>query len=108
MAAACAGGGAQSAKPGPAIRVSGDDNMRFTPAEIRVPAGQMATVEFVNTGQILHDFSTRGQPANVTIASPPGSPRRGTFTSASPGRYEFFCGQAGHEPAGMKGTLIVE
>jgi plastocyanin len=110
-ATACGGGASGSTTAGPAIRVSGGsvaNEFSFTPAEVRVRAGQAATVEFYNTGQILHDFSTRGQAQNVTLVVAPGSSRTGTFTPADPGRSEFFCGQAGHEQAGMKGTLIVE
>jgi plastocyanin len=73
-----------------------------------VRSGQAIEVEFVNEGNLLHDFSTRGQAANVTLVAAPSNSRRGTFTPAGPGRYEFFCGQAGHEAAGMKGTLLVE
>lgn len=110
-ATACGGGASGSAPAGPAIRVSGGsaaNEFSFTPAEVRVRAGQAATVEFSNTSQLLHDFSTRGQAQNVTLVAAPGSSRTGTFTPADSGRYEFFCGQAGHEQAGMKGTLIVE
>lgn len=109
---ACSGEGTPgAANAGPAIRVSGgagDNEFSFTPSEIRVAGSHAILVEFVNEGKILHDFSTRGQAANVTLVAAPGSLRSGTFTPAGQGRYEFFCGQAGHEPAGMKGTLIVE
>ena len=109
ISAACSGGAAQTAKPAAAaIRVAGDDTMRFMPNEIRVKAGQPATVEFVNQGQILHDLVTKNQAVDVAVASPPGTSRSGAFTPAGPGRYEFFCGQAGHEQAGMKGTIVVE
>jgi plastocyanin len=110
--AACGGAGSPgAANARPAIRVSGggaNSEFSFTPSEIRVAAGQAIQVEFVNEGKLLHDFSTRGQSANVTLVAAPGSSRSGTFTSDTQGRYEFFCGQAGHELAGMKGTLIVE
>lgn len=105
---ACRAQSPQGAASGTMLQVSGDDSFRFSPAELRVRVGQPVAVEFQNTGQILHDFSTRGQARNVTVVATPGQTRRGTFTPASPGRYEFFCGQAGHEPAGMKGVLVIE
>jgi plastocyanin len=115
LTAACSGNpgpasktGAAPAAGGPTIKVGGTDQMRFNPAEIKVKAGETINIEFVNEGQILHDLTTRGQATNAYLVATPKGSRTGAFTAAVAGTYEFFCGQAGHEQAGMKGTLIVE
>jgi uncharacterized cupredoxin-like copper-binding protein len=44
----------------------------------------------------------------VKLTAQPGQTTSVTFTVDKPGNYTFFCGQPGHEGAGMKGTITIQ
>lgn len=109
--AACGGAaaGKEGGGAGKTTRAVSGNEFAFRPAELRVKANQEYTVQFTNTGQLLHDFVTRDQSRDGKVEAEPGRRASGTFKAAAqPGRYEFYCVQPGHEQAGMKGVLIVE
>lgn len=85
------------------------DDMRFTPAEIHVPAGASVQVDFTNRDNTPHDFQTTKQYRDTRQVLWPGE-RRGTVFIATdkPGRYTFVCTVRGHAEAGMVGTIVVE
>jgi plastocyanin len=85
------------------------DNMRFTPAEIHVPAGASVQVDFTNRDNTPHDFQTTRQYRDTRQVLWPGE-RRGTVFIATdkPGRYAFICTVRGHAEAGMVGTIVVD
>lgn len=93
-----------------------NNQLRFTPATIRISVGE--TVTWRNTSDLPHtvtaDASKAQDPSNVSLpdgAEPfdsgnldPGEVFRYTFTE--PGEYRYFC--IPHEAAAMVGTVIVE
>lgn len=86
------------------------DAMKFDPATLTAKAGQPIQLTLDNSGgQTVHDFDmTEGVSAPVKIVAQPGQKANGTFTISKPGTYAFFCGEPGHEQAGMKGTLTIQ
>lgn len=102
------------------------DEFRFEPAVIRVEVGKPARVTVKNAGRLEHDFAVVGMPARdirnatgdshahgvaagtVIAHAKAQSEATTTFTATAKGSYEFFCSVAGHQEAGMQGTLEVE
>lgn len=125
--AGCAGSSA-TAKP---LEITMETaNMQYQPATIEVNAGQPVKLTFRNNDTVDHDFSIMEIPmvfigataepmaghdmSNMTtqpqlhMAVAMGQMGVLEFTPSKPGTYEFFCTVAGHQAAGMKGTLIVK
>lgn len=108
------------------VQVDMADNMRFTPADIRVRQGE--TVRFVvkNSGALQHElvFGTEkalqahheamkkhpgmahAEPNMVTLAAGRSGELVWQFTQA--GKVDFACLQPGHYEAGMKGAVRVD
>jgi Cu+-exporting ATPase len=82
-------------------------DVRFTPADLRVEAGQTAVLTFRNDDPIFHDWEVEGL-ANVDAGARPGQTRKIRFTIDQPGTYRIVCTVPGHADAGMVGTLVVE
>ncbi|HEV2126166.1 MAG TPA: cupredoxin domain-containing protein [Chloroflexota bacterium] len=96
---------------GPSVTVAVvADGMRFSPAEIRVPARASVQVDFANRDVTTpHDFQTLGQYRDARVVLWPGEERTTGFIAAEkPGRYAFICTVRGHKEAGMVGVIIVE
>ena len=99
---------------------------------LEVTAGQPVKVTLHNNGALEHDFSIieiphtgkmvaeeaegdmAGHDMNnmpmdpeIHVASPMGESLSVEFIPTTSGEYEFFCTVAGHEEAGMVGTLVV-
>lgn len=92
---------------GEPITVTMQDTMKFDPATITVAAGAEVSIHLVNAGAIEHDFSL--DEADVEESLDGGDEDEFTFTAPTePGTYKFYCNVPGHEPAGMKGELIVQ
>ena len=109
--AACGGGGSgsgsggnQTCPPDPTLTVNAIDTLKFSPGTLSAPAGAV-TVKVVNTGALTHTFEIRGFEGKAQVSGS-GDVACRTFT-LTPGSYTYFCGVAGHEQAGMKGTLTV-
>src|SRR5690606_3846187 len=77
----------------------------ITPKELTVPAGVPVTFELVNEGTVPHDFAIEEVASSELVAG--GA--RGTLTvdGLDEGTYTIVCHEAGHEAAGMVGTLVV-
>jgi P-type Cu+ transporter len=82
-------------------------DVRFTPADVRVTAGQTAVLTFRNDDPVFHDWEVEGL-ANVDAGARPGQTRKIRFTIDQPGTYRILCTVPGHAEAGMVGTLLVE
>lgn len=81
-------------------------SFRFTPAEIRVKAGEAVTVELTAT-DVVHDFTI--DDLGFRVAAVPGQPGRGSFRAPSaPATYTAYCTVTGHRPAGMTATVVVD
>lgn len=115
---ACSGAAnARSGNDGPSsdatasqtVTVTARDTMRFEPSTITVQAGQPVQLTLVNAGKMPHDFTLReGVAKRVKIDADPGKSASGTFTIDRPGTYTFICDVAGHDAAGMKGTITAQ
>jgi nitrite reductase (NO-forming) len=93
-----------------AITIKGLDTLRFDPATITVPRGQVVQVTFDSAGQIVHDFTLREGVAKPVQAVAAGGREAITpaFSFEQPGTYTFICAQPGHEAGGMHGTITVQ
>lgn len=77
----------------------------ITPGEIVVPAGQPVRFEIANTGTVPHDLAIEDVAASEQIAG-----GEATVLELDPlpaGTYRLLCTVAGHDAAGMTGTLRV-
>lgn len=96
---------------------------RFTPAEVRVPAGAPVTFVLRNADPIDHEWIVgddgvharhrtgtepvhAARPTEVSIGAL-GAVET-TVTFGRPDRYAFVCHLPGHEAYGMVGTVVVE
>lgn len=79
-------------------------DIAFEPKEVTTPANTDVTVDLVNTGVIMHNFSIDALGISIDVAA--GATEQ-TVINAAPGTYEFYCNVPGHKEAGMVGQLIV-
>ena len=92
---------------GQAVTVTLTD-MQFSPATVRIKAGTPVTLVAANKGVLDHNWQVQIGTETVQIDARPGQTATKTFTPATAGTYTVVCTVPGHEPAGMKGTLVVE
>lgn len=87
-----------------------ETEMKFTPNHFTVKVGETATIQLVNKGIVLHDFTIdnwNGQ--QISKPLPAGQSTTFTLTApTTPGTVEFYCSQPGHREAGMKGTIAIQ
>ncbi|WP_084965105.1 plastocyanin/azurin family copper-binding protein [Thermoactinospora rubra] len=86
------------------IRVS-CERLAFSPAEIRVKAGEDVAIELV-AADVMHNFVLEEFGAYVQADA--GRSAVGGFRAGRPGVYEFHCSLMAHRAAGMTGRLVVE
>lgn len=103
--AACGGGG--PAGGAGEVKVVGED-YKFTPAEVRVKAGQPVTIVLENKGRVEHDWAIEALKVAMNPIPRPGQTGRASFTPSQAGTFEIICTVAGHKELGMVGKLIVE
>lgn len=84
-----------------AIRAEG---LRFTPDRVEIAAGEEVTIVFTSA-DIGHDFTIAE--LDVHVGADAGKTEKGGLRVDRPGEYTFVCTVAGHESAGMTGTLVV-
>jgi plastocyanin len=77
----------------------------YVPKEVRVKAGQTVQFRLLST-DIDHTFTVRD--LKIDVLGKPGRPVVQELTLTAPGTYRVVCAIAGHEGAGMAGTLVVE
>ncbi|MBI3960861.1 MAG: cupredoxin domain-containing protein [Chloroflexi bacterium] len=82
------------------------DGMRFIKEEVRVRAREAVTLRIVNRDGYAHSFDMD----DFDIHKPLAAKEIAEIVIApeGPGRYTFYCGTPGHQPAGMEGVLIVD
>ena len=104
LLAACGGGGGGSTSA--TLTLTGSDDLKWTPNNITVKAGQQVTLNLVNNGKVEHNFKI----PDLKIAHdlPAGKTVTVTFTAPAPGKYSFQCDTPGHKEAGMTGILTVQ
>lgn len=95
----------------------------FRPSTIRLPAGRLVTLVFVDRGQLAHQFDTAYLLATPTVVAndtlrvdapgvelvrlQPETTAKVTFLPTARGRFSFACTIEGHREAGMLGVLDV-
>lgn len=81
-------------------------NMRFDKMVLRLPVDQPVTLTLRNDDGYAHSFDLDAFGVHVPLA---GKERVTIqFTPNQAGAFPFYCAAAGHQAAGMTGTLIVE
>jgi uncharacterized cupredoxin-like copper-binding protein len=125
--AACSGGDSHAVETVEIVVEAGD--FSFSPAVIEVQTGQAVRLTLNNVGQLEHDWSIdrihvsdvrehsahsaahgddmHGRDPDLHVAAMAGQSGVVEFTPTEPGEYKIVCNVAGHEEAGMVGTLIV-
>jgi plastocyanin len=79
----------------------------FAPSTLAVDAGQV-TFHVRNTGALEHEFEIlKGETVIDEIEGLVPGLERDLAVTLEPGEYVYVCRLAGHEEAGMKGTLTV-
>lgn len=103
----------------------------FEPPDLRLKAGIPVILEFINDGAAAHDLTIEGinvidsvvdtaagsgqeksplstaLPGTVRLVADKGQSVRVTFIPRA-GRFDFYCSDAGHRGAGMRGTVVVD
>ena len=82
--------------------------MQFNPATMTVKAGTPVAFTAANKGVLEHNWRVKIGSETIQLDARPGQTTTKTFTPTTPGTYPVVCTVAGHEQAGMKGTLVVE
>ena len=90
-----------------AVNIVAED-FRFTPAEVRLPAGRPIRLIVLNEGRERHEFKSPLLPQAGAGNGLPVLPNQKAeaVLRTMPGVYPFYCAIPGH--AGMSGTIIVE
>ena len=110
------------------ITLTINDDFKFNPPSITVPADQAVVLTIKNNSNLEHDFAIQkisvkdvvmqddgmkmdhdmaGMNYDLHLATMAGQTNVITFTPVNAGTYEFLCTIKGHKEAGMSGTLIV-
>lgn len=110
LLAACGGDGSGDGSAEPtvtedgALRVIGQDNLRWNVEELSTEAGDVE-FELVCEDAVNHNIVIDELDAEVAVCAP-GETARGSI-ELDPGTYTYVCTVPGHE-ATMRGTLTVE
>jgi plastocyanin len=90
-------------------------SLRFSPATVRVQAGETIEFQVTTVGPTVHEFMVG--PAAAVAADEEGTPeiadiammetRSLTYTFDGSGPYAFACHAPGHYEAGMTGTIVI-
>lgn len=113
VAAACAGGddgssAAAGASAGPASFDVTLTEFAISPARIQAPAARDLMFEVTNEGSAAHTFAVdTGDGVTETPLLDAGESAVLELPALEAGDYRFFCTVAGHEDAGMAGSLTV-
>ena len=119
-----ADGGATTEQPAPAdtgpaeteteaaeggeLTISADESqLAFDTTELTAPAGSV-TITMDNPSTIPHNVSIEGQGVDEEGETVQQGDTSTVTAELDPGEYTFYCSVAGHQEAGMEGTLTVE
>ncbi len=81
--------------------------LAFLAGSASAPSGQL-TLKMQNKSSTPHDIAVKGNGTNMGGKVVQNGGVSMVSVSLKPGTYEFYCTVAGHEQAGMKGTLTVK
>jgi plastocyanin len=82
-------------------------NFRFTPAEMRVKAGDTVRITLTNSSTMPHDLKMDALGVATKIIQP-GQTDTIEFVAPKAGSYDYYCSVGNHRQMGMVGKLIVE
>ena len=105
--ASSASGANAPAAGGQAVTVTMTD-FQFTPADVAIKGGMPVTLTAANKGVIEHNWVVKSIEGTIQIDARGGQTASKTFAPPPAGTYAVVCTIAGHEQAGMVGTLRVE
>ena len=88
------------------VAVTGTDELKFEPSELRAAAGEVS-VELTCESGIEHNFLIEESGDELIAECAAGETGSGTVELEA-GDYTFYCNIPGHREAGMEGTLTVE
>lgn len=78
----------------------------FDPSDLTAPAG--GSVDVTNDGSIPHNYQLKGMEEEYGTADLNGGESASVdLAGLDPGEYPVYCSIAGHESAGMSGTLTI-
>ena len=84
-----------------------DGSLKFDQSEMTAKAGKV-TVTFSNPSSVPHAVEIEGEGVEEETETVTGADAPPIEVDLKAGTYEYYCPVAGHEAAGMKGTLTVE
>ena len=97
------------------VRIVAGPGYAFSPAEVRIVAGETITFEVTTMGPTVHEFMVG--PAPDVTADSGAAPEIAdigmmqtkslTFTFDGSGPYAFACHEPGHYEAGMRGVITL-
>ena len=98
------------------VSISGDDALKFAPAQVAAKPGDVVTFKVTNIGVLPHAFmvgpkeavdaaSAAGTAVIENIAA--GETKEVSFTFGTTGAYTFACHIPGHFEGGMKGVITL-
>ena len=101
-ACSSSGGGSNQACPASVdVTVHAKDTFRFSPDRLTASPGKLV-VKLVNDGSLNHTFEIHGISGKISVS---GHGTGCATFNVPKGEWNYYCGVAGHEAAGMKGTL---
>jgi plastocyanin len=102
-----AGGGGGGGGETLAFSAPEDGSLKFDQGDVTAKAGTV-TVTFSNPSSVPHAVAIEGNGVEAESETVTGADAPPIEVELQPGTYEYVCPVAGHEQAGMKGTLTVE
>jgi plastocyanin len=98
---------ARTAKAPSVVKVSAlADGLKFNKTTLHAHAGKVKLV-FTNLSTIDHNVRIESGENELGGTKTIGKGRTAAVVTLRKGTYNFYCSVAGHEDAGMRGTLIV-
>ncbi|MFN0070294.1 MAG: cupredoxin domain-containing protein [Chloroflexota bacterium] len=105
-APAASGGAQQSTGGGQQNVLVVMTEFKFDPAAVTAQVNQPVRLTARNSGAVVHDWVVQLD-SQVQAKAQPGQSATVEFTVTRPGTYRVVCTEAGHEQAGMVGSLVV-
>ncbi|HEY5199099.1 MAG TPA: plastocyanin/azurin family copper-binding protein [Solirubrobacteraceae bacterium] len=89
------------------VTASPDGSLMFNTTSLTTTAGHV-TIAFTNMASVGHNLTVASSSGAVLGATPTFSGATKTLSlDLKAGKYTFYCSVAGHQMAGMQGTLTV-
>ena len=98
-----------AAAPAGALQIAADPSgaLKFDKEQLDAKAGKV-TITMDNPSSVPHAVNIRGSGVNEAGETVNKGGTSSVSARLKAGKYEFYCPVAGHDQAGMKGTLTVK